>query len=167
MLILSLPAQSWLLQLSATLGHVFRFAGVLLQLGNCLWQRSAPCLRGTWWSLHKILLSQSAAQERTGTCRWFTLTQLNGSLLAFCYFVQKNGLAGLRAAWPWPSAEAVAHVAAFGALQAALQLALPGRTFKGPVSPRGNVPVYKVACSSRSCPVRGTNRQLAVLKPAV
>ena len=92
-------------------------------------------------------MSLSAATFLVACCRWFTLTQLDGSLLAFCYFVQKSGLAGLRAAWPWPSAEAVAHVAAFGALQAALQLALPGRTFKGPVSPRGNVPVYKVACS--------------------
>ena len=92
-------------------------------------------------------MSHSAA-AMVDPCRWFTLTQLDGSLLAFCYFVQKSGLAGLRAAWPWPGAEAVAHVAAFGALQAALQLALPGRTFKGPVSPRGNVPVYKVGCSS-------------------
>ena len=35
-------------------------------------------------------------------------------------------------------------MACFGVLQAGLQLGLPGRTFKGPVSPRGNVPVYKV-----------------------
>ncbi len=77
-------------------------------------------------------------------CRWFTLTQLDGSLSAFYYYVQRTGIAGLRSAWPWPSAEAAAHVACFGALQAALQLGLPGRTFKGPVSPRGNVPVYKV-----------------------
>lgn len=47
------------------------------------------------------------------------------------------GPAGIEA-WCW--------VGAFGVFQAALQLLVPGTTFKGPVSPKGNVPVYKVSC---------------------
>ncbi len=76
--------------------------------------------------------------------RWFTLTHLDGSIVGFLQFVQKAGFDGTRAAWPWPSLEAWAIVASFGSLQAFLQLALPGATHKGPVSPKGNVPVYKV-----------------------
>jgi len=45
----------------------------------------------------------------------------------------------------WPSAfdrTAWSIIAAFGAFQAAMQLLLPGRTVKGPVTPAGNTPVY-------------------------
>jgi len=50
----------------------------------------------------------------------------------------------VRAAWPTAAdGEAWAIIGAFGALQAALQLALPGRRVTGPASPAGNVPVYK------------------------
>ncbi len=47
--------------------------------------------------------------------------------------------------WPRPSMEAWAIMGAFGALQALLQLALPGKEHKGPVSPKGNVPIYKAS----------------------
>jgi 7-dehydrocholesterol reductase len=63
--------------------------------------------------------------------------------MGLVHFTQKAGLQGLRGAWPWPSAEAWTILAVFGALQAALQLGLPGAEHRGPVSPKGNVPVYK------------------------
>ena len=47
-------------------------------------------------------------------------------------------------AWPTPSWAAWAHVAIFGAAEAGLQLLLPGKIHKGPITPKGNVPVYKV-----------------------
>ena len=84
--------------------------------------------------------------------RWYTLTHLDGSATAFIIFVRKAGLLGLRGAWPWPSAEAWTILAVFGTLQAALQLGLPGAEHKGPVSPKGNVPVYKVLLQV-SCPL--------------
>ncbi|EIE25799.1 sterol delta-7 reductase DWF5 [Coccomyxa subellipsoidea C-169] len=74
---------------------------------------------------------------------WFTLTHLDGSLVELVQFAQKAGFQGVRASWPWPSQEAWAIIASFGGLQAFLQLALPGAVHKGPVSPKGNVPVYK------------------------
>lgn len=82
--------------------------------------------------------------ETAGPDRWFTLTHLDGSVVEFVQFTQKAGFDGTRAAWPWPSSEAWGIIAAFGALQAVLQLGLPGAEHKGPVSPKGNVPVYKV-----------------------
>ena len=44
--------------------------------------------------------------------------------------------------------EAWTVFSAFGALQAAMQLLVPGTTFRGPVSPMGNVPEYKVRLQS-------------------
>ena len=55
---------------------------------------------------------------------------------------------GLLAIWPRPSAEAWAYVAAFGVAQALMQLYVPGKVVKGPVTPKGNVPVY-VVCTWR------------------
>ena len=46
--------------------------------------------------------------------------------------------------WGPVGVEAWCWVSAFGVFQAALQLLVPGSEFKGPVSPKGNVPVYKV-----------------------
>ena len=76
--------------------------------------------------------------------RCVIFTKLDGSLMAFYRFVQLEGLSGLWAAWPRPSLEAWSYVAGHGLLQAALQLWLPGRRHLGPVTPKGNVPVYKV-----------------------
>lgn len=60
-----------------------------------------------------------------------------------------EGVAGLWQLWPSPSIEAWAIVATFGGVEALLQLFLPGKTFYGPVSPKGNIPVYKVVPSAR------------------
>ena len=93
-------------------------------------------------------------------CRWFTLTHLDGSLVELVQFAQKAGFDGVRASWPWPSREAWAIIASFGGLQAFLQVALPGAVHKGPVSPKGNVPVYKVILLSLILvPVSGADSQ--------
>ncbi|KAK9809170.1 hypothetical protein WJX72_010602 [[Myrmecia] bisecta] len=47
---------------------------------------------------------------------WYTLTQLDGSVTALVQFAQKAGLQGVF---------------------------MPGQQYKGPVTPKGNVPVYK------------------------
>ncbi len=75
------------------------------------------------------------------------MTRLEGSLSNAWLFAKIAGFKGVRNVWPWPSVEAWAIIGAFGALQALLQLALPGKEHKGPVSPKGNVPVYKVCCA--------------------
>lgn len=78
-------------------------------------------------------------------CRWYILTQLEGSLSNVLLFAKAAGVRGVWNVWPRPSAEAWAIMGTFGAVQALLQLALPGKEHKGPVSPKGNVPVYKAS----------------------
>mmetsp|Transcript_698 Transcript_698/g.2050 ORF Transcript_698/g.2050 Transcript_698/m.2050 type:complete len:485 (-) Transcript_698:720-2174(-) len=73
----------------------------------------------------------------------FTYIHLDASLLALWKYVQQQGLGGLWAAWPRPTADAWTHIVAFGLLEAVLQLLLPGKQHKGPVTPKGNQPVYK------------------------
>ena len=86
--------------------------------------------------------------------RWFIHTQLDSSVVNFYEFIRAEGFTGLRAVWPQPSAEAWTYIAVFGVLQAVLQLYAPGRIVKGPVTPKGNVPVYKVSMSCL-CQSRG------------
>lgn len=76
--------------------------------------------------------------------RWFTITQLNSSLTELYEFARSAGPGGFYCAWPRPSGDAWKFVVAFGVVQAVLQLLMPGKTFLGPVSPKGNTPVYKV-----------------------
>lgn len=76
--------------------------------------------------------------------RWFALTKLDGAFLPLYYYFKAQGVQGVWLAWPRPSLEACAILAAFGTFEAALQLLLPGKTVKGPVTPNGNVPIYKV-----------------------
>ena len=78
-------------------------------------------------------------------CRTFTYIHLDASILALWKYVQLQGLGGLWAAWPRPSADVWMHICVFGSVEAALLLLLPGRQHKGPITPKGNVPVYKVA----------------------
>lgn len=80
-------------------------------------------------------------------CRWYILTHLDGSLSNVVLFTKIAGVQGVRSVWPWPSPEAWAILSVFGALQAFLQLAVPGKQHAGPVSPKGNVPIYKVHCA--------------------
>ena len=78
------------------------------------------------------------------SCRWFTFTQLDGSLRKFVEFGQTEGFKGLWQAWPQPSLEAWLIVLTFGLFEAVLQRYVPGKRFEGPVTPNGNTPVYKV-----------------------
>ena len=82
--------------------------------------------------------------------RWFINCELSGSVSAFADLAMKEGPMGLWNLWPTPSAEAWAVLAAFGGAEAFLQLYLPGKTFYGPISPKGNIPVYKVG--RNGCP---------------
>lgn len=73
----------------------------------------------------------------------------DGSVASFwSNLVLKEGFQGVLSKWPapWGSTEAIeawVWFLTFGAAQACLQLCVPGKPFYGPVSPRGNVPVYK------------------------
>jgi hypothetical protein len=44
---------------------------------------------------------------------------------------------------PRPGARAIQMLASYGAFQAALLMAMPGKTFYGPLTAGGNRPVYK------------------------
>ncbi len=76
--------------------------------------------------------------------RWYTLTINQGSLTTSIQQIYAGGLPAARAMWPSPSPRAWCIIAGFGLLEAVLQLVVPGKTFHGPVTPKGNVPVYKV-----------------------
>lgn len=88
---------------------------------------------------------------RATASRCVIFTKLDGSLLAFVEFVKLEGLKGLYAAWPRPSLEAWSFIVGHGVLQAALQLLMPGKAHKGPVTPAGNVPLYKVPQFTLEC----------------
>ena len=82
-------------------------------------------------------------KKKTLNPSWLAITKFDASPTLFYAWASKAGLKGVAAAWPTPfNAEAWTYLAAFGFLQAALQLLLPGKKVTGPVTPRGNVPVY-------------------------
>eukprot|EP01026_Neomeris_dumetosa_P024902 TRINITY_DN2057_c0_g1_i1.p1 TRINITY_DN2057_c0_g1~~TRINITY_DN2057_c0_g1_i1.p1 ORF type:complete len:470 (+),score=34.52 TRINITY_DN2057_c0_g1_i1:34-1410(+) len=66
----------------------------------------------------------------------------DGSVVEFYFYIQEKGLMELYSLWPRPSAEAWKIYAVYGTVEAVLQLFLPGKTFHGPISPKGNIPVY-------------------------
>jgi hypothetical protein len=78
-------------------------------------------------------------------CSWYTMVHADGSVLQTFEYLKQNGIDGLKSIWPMPTPIAWKIIACFGAFEALLQLALPGKRFEGPVSPAGNVPVYKVS----------------------
>ena len=73
-------------------------------------------------------------------------------MLALWKYYEKLGMRGLWDAMPRPTLDAWTHIAVFGVLEAALQMLLPGKEHKGPVTPNGNVPVYKVHTSVDTLP---------------
>lgn len=75
--------------------------------------------------------------------RWHINEHHGGCLAAFFKELSSKGLSALAAAYPSPSFTGLSYILGFGALQAALQVLLPGQNFYGPPTPRGNVPVYK------------------------
>lgn len=80
--------------------------------------------------------------------RWYTMGHADGSVMQTFEYLKQNSLEGLKTIWPTPSLIAWKIIAVFGAFEAFLQLALPGKRFEGSVSPTGHVPVYKVGGSN-------------------
>jgi len=78
---------------------------------------------------------------------WYTITQLQGSLLALwelmgqqgffqtIYFIAKPYFFGSTTAW--------SMILIFVIFELGLMRLLPGKQFNGPITPKGNVPVYK------------------------
>ena len=81
---------------------------------------------------------------------WSIFVQHQGSITSFVvYLSDKSNWQPFVDSLPTLSWEATYYIAAFGVFQAFLQLAVPGKSFIGPISPKGNRPVYKdngVAC---------------------
>lgn len=76
------------------------------------------------------------------------MVHADGSVVRAYEHLREHGvLEGLKAIWPMPTMAAWKIIFGFGLFEAALQLLLPGKRFEGPVSPSGNVPVYKVPCA--------------------
>lgn len=78
---------------------------------------------------------------------WYTNTALGGSLLALVSFFHQNGfIAAWHQIWGpifWGTPTAYAMIAIFMLTQLILMRAVPGKREMGPVTPQGNVPVYK------------------------
>ena len=78
---------------------------------------------------------------------WYINTALGGSFLSFWNMVESQGLfttiLGIWGPVFFGSATAWKMLAAFAAFQLFLMKAIPGKPFLGPVTPKGNVPVYK------------------------
>lgn len=84
---------------------------------------------------------------------WYTNIYLDGSLSKLFQLVQNEGFfPTLYKIWApvfWGSKEAWTILAAFSAFELALMKLVPGKRFEGPITPAGNIPVYKangVAC---------------------
>ncbi len=78
---------------------------------------------------------------------WYTCTQLDGSLALLWGRMLHHGLlATIWSAWApvfWGSKVAWSIIAIYAISQLALMRLLPGRRFEGPITPQGNIPVYK------------------------
>ncbi|KAI3840682.1 hypothetical protein MKW92_012670 [Papaver armeniacum] len=74
---------------------------------------------------------------------WYTMVHADGSVVQTFDYLKQNGLQGFADIWPRPTAIAWKIIACYAAFEALLQLALPGKRVEGPISPAGNVPVYK------------------------
>jgi 7-dehydrocholesterol reductase len=73
------------------------------------------------------------------------MVHADGSVLQTFEYLRDHGVVeGLKSVWSMPTLVAWKIIFGFGLFEAALQLLLPGKRFEGPVSPAGNVPVYKV-----------------------
>jgi 7-dehydrocholesterol reductase len=78
---------------------------------------------------------------------WYTNVSLDGSIQNLCTLFAKQGIfSTIYSIWsPFFFGTAVAWkiLATFAAVELVLMKLLPGRKFEGPVTPKGNVPVYK------------------------
>lgn len=78
---------------------------------------------------------------------WYTNTQLGGSLSTlWTLCLEKGFLSTLYTIWQpvvWGSKTAFCMLAIFMGIQLLFMRLLPGKIYQGPVSPKGNIPVYK------------------------
>ncbi len=78
---------------------------------------------------------------------WYTNTTLQGSFSSLFEFIQQQGfLSALYQIWHpvmFGSPIAWSILAIFAIFQLALMRVLPGKVFHGPVTPKGNIPIYK------------------------
>lgn len=75
---------------------------------------------------------------------WYSMVHADGSILQTFSYLKENGLQGFKDIWPTPfSPIAWKLIVIYGAFEAFLQMALPGKRVEGPISPTGHVPVYK------------------------
>lgn len=78
---------------------------------------------------------------------WYTNTTLNGSAAQLFNVISQHGLfTTLYRVWQpyfFGSTTAWLMIATFAIFQLILMKAVPGKPFHGPVSPKGNIPVYK------------------------
>ena len=78
---------------------------------------------------------------------WYVATALDGSFMAFWHIVWAKGLIStLVGIWKpvfFGTPLAWKIIAAYAAFQLFLMRVIPGKPFLGPVTPKGNVPIYK------------------------
>lgn len=78
---------------------------------------------------------------------WYTNTALQGSLSSLTdMFYQQGVLQSIYTIWQpvfWGSEKAWMIILGFALFQLTIMRLLPGNTFYGPITPKGNVPVYK------------------------
>jgi 7-dehydrocholesterol reductase len=78
---------------------------------------------------------------------WYTNVQLDGSFsLLWNLMAQKGPLATLYEIWSpyfFGTATAWTMIAVFAFVELAFMRVLPGKLFKGPITPAGNIPIYK------------------------
>jgi 7-dehydrocholesterol reductase len=78
---------------------------------------------------------------------WYTNVYLDGSLLKLWSLFSQDGVfQTIYAVWApifFGTKTAWTILAIFGATELALMKLLPGRQFNGPITPKGNIPVYK------------------------
>ncbi|KAH9622413.1 hypothetical protein KSS87_007596 [Heliosperma pusillum] len=74
---------------------------------------------------------------------WYTMVHADGSVFQTWGTLREHGIQGFNDIWPKPSVTACKIIFCYGAFEAALQLLLPGKRVEGPISPKGNRPIYK------------------------
>ena len=75
--------------------------------------------------------------------------EYDGALLSTCAAVAADPVAFYSAWFAAPSWAGARILLAFSAFQLALMRLVPGKTFRGPVTPAGNVPVYTASAPRR------------------
>lgn len=100
------------------------------------------CFRQTLFPLFLILVTPPAV-----FLFWYANTALDGSLSKLGELIIQQGLwETIQVAWApyfWGSPTAWKILGLFAAFELALMRLLPGQSYTGPITPAGNIPVYK------------------------